>query len=76
MTTQPPVAVLELDLADLPQVVPDLERYSQAWTLIRYRGKPVGHLMLPVVEGEIRPRELRDELIRAAGNDLKSHVTW
>lgn len=60
-------AVLDLDFAQLPLEVKGLDRYSQAYILIRLRGHPVGRAWLPVTGGSVGGGNLRGALIEAAG---------
>jgi GT2 family glycosyltransferase len=68
------VAVLDLELDHRPRPVEGLDGYARAWILLRYRGRPVGSVVLPVQEGRIAPRAWWPTLLEAGGNDLKSRI--
>jgi GT2 family glycosyltransferase len=63
-------AVLDLDLQDLPSEISDLDRYTHAFILIRFKGCPVGKATLPVFNGRISGTDLKPALIDAAGDVL------
>ena len=76
-----PVALLDLDLHQLPSTIAMEERYGWALALIRLRGHPVGKAMLPVLNGQIDGTELRDTLAEAAGwplweRWLQDYLEW
>ena len=62
-----PTAVLDLDFVNLPSAITDLDGYSRALILIRYRGVPVGKALVPVAGGRIDRRELPKLLLEGAG---------
>ena len=62
-----PVAVLDLDLHQLPPTISVPERYGWALALIRLREHPVGRVMLPLIGGQIGGAELRNVLVEAVG---------
>lgn len=65
-----PTAILDLDVQHLPPEITGLDRYSKALILVRLNNKPVGQTTLPVVDGRISNRELRDALVKAGGWNL------
>ncbi len=74
-----PIAVLDLDFEQLPQEITGLEHYTGALVLIRLRGRPVGQALLPVVNGRVGDKSLRDALLYAADSGfweqwLKQHL--
>ena len=60
-------AVLDLDLDRLPETVGGLERYREAFVLVRLGGCPVGRAYLPVEAGRLAVDDLRQALVAAAG---------
>jgi GT2 family glycosyltransferase len=54
-------AVLEMDL-ERPAPLFDLSGRSKALVLVRLRGVPIGKIDVPVVEGRINDRELREQI--------------
>ncbi|RJR35249.1 MAG: glycosyltransferase [Desulfobacteraceae bacterium] len=62
-----PTAVLDLDLSRLPSEISGLERYSHAYILVRFGGRPVGSAHVRLVDGRIAGDDLREALIHAAG---------
>ena len=62
-----PTAVLDLDLSRLPPEISGLERYSHAFILVRFGGRPVGSAHVHLINGRIGGADLRDALTRAAG---------
>ena len=65
-----PTAVLDLEFDHLPHELTGLERYQEAYILIRFRGVPVAHTTLPIFDGRIDGMELRSAAIRAGGWQL------
>lgn len=63
-------AILDLDLNSLPCDITGLDNYQKALILIRWNQKPVGQLLLPVVNGCISTTQLPDKLIKASGNSF------
>jgi glycosyltransferase involved in cell wall biosynthesis len=61
-----PVAVLDLDLHNLPPQIADLERYRSALVLLRLHGRPAGQALIPIHSGVLEGEKLRDELLCAA----------
>ncbi len=59
-------AILDVDLQEPPQQMTGLDRYQRALVLVRWRGRPVGQVALPVIEGTIGGARLREALMNAA----------
>lgn len=55
-------AVLDIDSEHIPREITGLASYGQALVLIRLRGRPIGHIRLPVLHGCLSGSRLRDEL--------------
>lgn len=64
------LAVLDLDLAELPDRVTVDSRHSGAFVVLRYRGRAVGTLIRPVSRGELLTADLRQDLLRVPGHAL------
>jgi glycosyltransferase involved in cell wall biosynthesis len=60
-----PTAVLDLDLTKLSPQIAGLEEYSEAFILIRYKGKPVGKIVLPVTAGTLQLHQYYDVMLHA-----------
>jgi len=60
-------AILDIDLAELPPGLSGLDGYTGALALIRFRGRPIGQVYLPVRNGEIGAMILRDQIIESTG---------
>ncbi len=58
-----PTAVLDLDLKNLPSQITGLSAYSKALVLIRYKGRPVGKIKLPVTNGRLDIEIYKPDLI-------------
>jgi glycosyltransferase involved in cell wall biosynthesis len=69
-----PTAVLDLEFAHLPREITGLERYHEAYILIRLQGVPITRITVPVLEGRIDGVELRSAAIQAGGWQLWE--TW
>ncbi len=65
-----PTAILDLDIGKLTDEVFDLRGYQRALVLIRFKGQPIGKAILKVENGYIKSREMRDQLVEAAGERL------
>ncbi|MEG3967926.1 MULTISPECIES: glycosyltransferase [unclassified Microcoleus] len=63
-------AILDLEISQLSPEITVEERYSKALVLIRLHGKPIGQALLPVVGGRLGGDELRETLMKAAGDNL------
>lgn len=53
-------AILDLDVEHLPQGLSVPERYRDAMILLRWRGRPIGRLTLPLDRGRIHDTQLRE----------------
>lgn len=60
-------AVIDLEFNNIPQSLGGLERYHEAYILIRLGGVPITQLSMPVVDGCIGGIELRSAAVRAGG---------
>lgn len=58
-----PTAVLDLDVEHLPPEVSLPARYDEAFILLRWRGRPIGRVTLPVTQGVILGAHLRDAVL-------------
>ena len=65
-----PTAILELDLEHIPDEVTGVERYGHALILIRYKGRPVGKVQVPIACGKISNADLREPLVKASLDTL------
>src|SRR5512133_3806390 len=63
-------AVLDLELKSRHCGVAVPARYSRAVILLRWNGRPVGQLLLPVTDGRIDEFSLEQALARWAGADF------
>lgn len=64
-------AVLDLDFANLPSEVTGLTAYSSTFILIRFKGKPVGKITVPVYDGCIKIEQIYQAIINAVEPTLK-----
>ncbi|MCA9929890.1 MAG: glycosyltransferase, partial [Anaerolineales bacterium] len=62
--------VLDLAIEDLPVEISELEAYTKALILYRYRGLPVGKAELPVVNGRLNTAELTDAILNEQSRPL------
>lgn len=67
-----PTAVLDLDLTNLPPQVTGLSAYTKAFILIRYKRKPLGKIMLPVLNGNLSIEIYKQHLFDAVEPHLKT----
>jgi GT2 family glycosyltransferase len=70
LTSKMATAILDLELSQLPSEVTFEERYSKALALIRLHGNPIGKAYLPVFGGRIDGFQLRETLMKEAGDNL------
>lgn len=68
-----PTAVLDLDLAQLPDELALPARYTQAHILFRWDGTPVGQALLPVRDGLIPGERLRQAVLDHAAGPMLEH---
>ena len=69
-----PIAVLDLDLTNLPVAITGLHPYTEASILIRYRGHPVGRTYVPVQNGAIDLKDCHSRMLAAASETVK--IAW
>jgi glycosyltransferase involved in cell wall biosynthesis len=69
-----PTAVLDLDLKNLPSQITGLSAYTKAFILIRYNGKPLGKLTVPVFNGSLNIENYRQDLLNAIEPELR--IAW
>jgi glycosyltransferase involved in cell wall biosynthesis len=62
-----PTAIIDLDLTKFPEEIRGLINYTHAFILIRLNGIPVGKKVLPVYNGRLNRKEIRDQLFEASG---------
>ena len=65
-----PSAVLDLDLTTLPSQITVPAPYTKAYILIRYKGKPVGKVWVPVQNGQLRTAHIYPEIMNAVSPEL------
>ncbi len=56
-------AVLDIEYTQIPTEITGLNRYSRALVLIRLKGRPVGQVSMPIINGHISSTNLYDALI-------------
>ena len=66
-----PSAVIDLDLAALPETISIDERYGSTFILIRYKRKPVGKLIVPRSTHELKTAHILPELLKASNSHLE-----
>jgi glycosyltransferase involved in cell wall biosynthesis len=66
--------VLDLDLTNLPCEITGLAKYSKAFILIRYKGKPIGKITVPVYDGYLNLEQVYHDIINAVEYKLK--IAW
>ena len=66
-----PTAVLDLDLTKLPAQIAVPDPYTRAYILIRYKGKPVGKIWVPVINGQLKTAHIHPEMMSAVEPALK-----
>ncbi len=67
-------AILDIDVEYLPTKINNLDWYERVLLLIRFRGRPVGQVWLPVTQGRITRAELCTALAEMA--DLPLWQSW
>lgn len=65
-----PAAILDIDFNNLPKQITGLDRYKEALILLRFKGKPLGKIILPVSEGSIVIKDHYNQIINTAGTNL------
>jgi glycosyltransferase involved in cell wall biosynthesis len=63
-------AVLDLELTDFVGDRAGMHRYSRALALLRYHGRPIGAVEVPVIDGRIDGGALRQAIAAGAGDRL------
>jgi glycosyltransferase involved in cell wall biosynthesis len=63
-------AVLNIDFQNLPEEITGLSTYKKAFILLRFKGKPLGKIVLPVYNGSILIKDYYNHLLDAAGINL------
>ena len=76
-----PTAILDIDAERLPAIIALPVRYERALVLVRWRGRPVGRLTLPVRDGLVSVRQLRDGIAERASAEiheqrLREYLEW
>jgi GT2 family glycosyltransferase len=61
-----PAAVLDIDLAHEVSAAVGLDRYTIAWVLVRFHGRPVGHFWTDVRRGRVPAGQLSREALKAS----------
>ena len=69
-----PTAVLDLELTDLPLEINGLDSYTSAFILLRYKKKPVGKTVIPVIKGRINMYEFREHFFGSVSGEL--YTRW
>jgi glycosyltransferase involved in cell wall biosynthesis len=64
-------AVLDLDLINLPSEITGLTAYLKAFILIRFKGKPIGKITVPINNGSIRVEQIYPVIISEVEPILK-----
>jgi glycosyltransferase involved in cell wall biosynthesis len=67
-------AVLDLELTNLPPEISGLDSYSRAFVLLRYKKKPVGKSVIPVINGRINMCEYREHFFSSVSGLL--YTSW
>ena len=65
-----PTAVRDVDAQHLPPELNGLDGYESALVLIRWGGRPVGKMTVPVSGGRVGGALLREEVVRAAAEAI------
>ena len=60
-----PTAILDLDLDNLPSEITGLSAYSKAFILIRFKGKPMGQITVPVFDGCLKIERIYQNMLQA-----------
>ena len=63
-------AILEVNIENMPVEIATGQNYRKALQLVRYNGKPVGKITLPVEDGIIRMGRHSDAIINAVTGEL------
>lgn len=65
-------AVLNIDFHNLPKEITGLNTYTQAFILLRFKGKQLGTTVLPVSQGSIIIKDHYKKLLDTAGVNLRN----
>src|SRR4051794_3202703 len=63
-------ALLDLNLEDLPSEIIVQNHYSNAFVLLRFKGRPVGKIIIPVFDGRLMVEENHNKIFDAASPAL------
>lgn len=66
-----PKAVKDIELTNMPEVIKDLQSYDHVFLLLRYHGKPVGKIVLPVKDNSLKLADHRDQIQKTIEGPLK-----
>lgn len=66
-----PTAILDFDAQRLPPSIALPDRYERALVLVRWGGRPVGQVALPVRGGEVSVRQLREAIVEIAAGEIQ-----
>jgi glycosyltransferase involved in cell wall biosynthesis len=69
-----PKAVKDIELTNMPVFIDNLHSYDGAFLLLRYHGRPVGKIILPVSDGRIILAHHFNEIQKAVEKHLKDAV--
>lgn len=64
-------AVIDLELSSRLRVSGNLTGYTNAYVLLRYRGKPVGVITVPVTDGVIHWEHYQEKILQKGGDLLR-----
>jgi glycosyltransferase involved in cell wall biosynthesis len=66
-----PTAILDFDAHRLPRSITLPDRYERALVLVRWGGRPVGQMALPVRGGQVSVRQLRETIVETATEEIQ-----
>lgn len=69
-----PTAVVQVDATALPEVVRLAPHYDKALLVVTWRGRPMGHGMIPLRDGVIDAERLRDGVEYIAGHSIPTRT--
>jgi GT2 family glycosyltransferase len=69
-----PKAVRDIELSNLPPTIDNLQSYDGAFLLLRYHGRPVGRIILPVKNGKIILADHFNKIEKEVAQHLKHAV--
>ena len=81
LASEAPVAVMEVDFNHLPERLAGLDRFHQAFFLVRMGCQPAGQALVDVAEGLITRENLRQKIIETADwpfwqRQVQGYVGW